>query len=129
MAQCCEGDTAAQLGSYRFLRNECVDTEAIAETGFAATVRRTQETPGLLLAVEDTTTLRYSHSVSRELSPMGSEYDSKINGYLAHSVLLLQAQSGTTIGLVEQRLWHRPRRGPWSRPATQTAHVCGQGES
>src|SRR5699024_4300358 len=69
-----------------------------------------QETPGLLLAVEDTSTLRYSHHVSRELGPVGSARDSRIDGYLAHSELLLEAGSGATVGLVEQHLWSRPRQ-------------------
>ncbi len=40
MAQCCADRQAAQLGSYRFLRNEQVDVEAIARSGFAASAQR-----------------------------------------------------------------------------------------
>ena len=33
MAQCCEGETAALLGSYRLIRNKDVSPEAIREGG------------------------------------------------------------------------------------------------
>jgi hypothetical protein len=51
---CCQGDSAAQLGSYRLLNNDPVRPEAIAEAGFSAVADAAQQT-SLLLAVEDTT--------------------------------------------------------------------------
>ncbi|KZN54679.1 hypothetical protein N482_24525, partial [Pseudoalteromonas luteoviolacea NCIMB 1942] len=47
-------------GAYRFIRNENIDANAIAESGFQATVEQAQN-HHLLLALEDTTTLIYKH--------------------------------------------------------------------
>lgn len=65
LSKCCEGDEAALLGGYRLLRNEEVKPEAIREGGFAATARQAQE-HGLLLAVEDTTSVSYEHAVAAQ---------------------------------------------------------------
>lgn len=106
IVKCCNGDSAAQLGCYRFLRNDRVSDDAIAEGGFAAVARRAQRAP-LLLAVEDTTTLSYSHGVGQQLGPIGNDRHSTVGGYLAHSVLLLDAERESTVGLIEQTLWQR----------------------
>ena len=106
VAQSCEGDPAALVGSYRLIRNAAVAPEAIREGGFGEVARQAQER-GVLLAVEDTTTLSYAHAVAAELGTTGSRRDAKQRGYLVHSVLLLDAASEHTLGLVEQRHWCR----------------------
>ena len=73
-------------GAYRFIRNEHIDVNAMAEAGFQATVEQAQH-HHLLLALEDTTTLIYKHSSIRdELGHVGR--GKKQRGLLAHSVLL-----------------------------------------
>jgi len=47
-------------GAYRFVRNENIQAKDIADAGFAATKKKTNDYP-LLLALEDTTNLVYSH--------------------------------------------------------------------
>jgi hypothetical protein len=94
------------LGGYRLMNNAHVEAEAIAEGGFAAVAREAREL-GLLLAVEDTTTLSYAHGVAAELGTTGSRAQAKQRGYLVHSVLLLDATSERTVGLIEQRRWCR----------------------
>ena len=54
-------------GAYRFIRNESVDATSIAETGFNVTAGQA-ERHKTLLALEDTTTISYSHkSIRNEL--------------------------------------------------------------
>lgn len=110
LSKCCEGDEAALLGSYRLLRNEGVKAEAIREGGFAATVRQAQE-HALLLAVEDTTSVSYEHTVAARLGTTSNSPNAKRRGYQVHSVLLLDAQSEQTVGLIEQTHWRRETSG------------------
>lgn len=99
--------TAADLeGAYRFLRNEAVQPEAIVLAGCEATMEaaRSIET---LLAVEDTTTLSYRHAVAKDLGDLGGRANSKQRGYFVHSALAVDAQTGATVGLLDQQYWMR----------------------
>ncbi len=92
-------------GAYRFIRNENIDANAIAESGFQATVEQAQP-HNLLLALEDTTTLIYKHSSIRDdLGHVGR--GKKQRGMLAHSVLLFAPQDKQVVGLIEQSRWSR----------------------
>jgi len=104
------GDSAASEGAYRLIRNEAVEASAIAAGGFEATVRAAREC-GTLLAVEETTVLSYEHAAAASLGDLGGPESSAKRGYHVHSVLLLDGESGRTLGLVEQRLWCREGRG------------------
>ena len=106
LSRASNGDTAANEGAYRLIRNEAVEPESIAEGGFRSTVWSAQGV-GELLAVEDTTTLGYRHSVSRELGDIGGPESSVARGFIVHSVLLIDAASEHTLGLVEQQRWCR----------------------
>lgn len=106
LLKACAGDEAAVEGMYRLLRNEAVEAVAIAEGGFRATVRRAARCAELL-AVEDTTSLLYRHSVAEELGATTSNPEAVGQGFLVHSVVLLEGESGATVGLVEQRRWVR----------------------
>ena len=92
-------------GAYRFIRNDNIDANAIAEAGFQATVA--QALPhNVLLALEDTTTLVYKHSSIREdLGHVGR--GKKQRGMLAHSVLLFAPEAKQVVGLIEQSRWSR----------------------
>lgn len=57
--------TAQVEGAYRLIRNPSVSPQAIAEAGFTATVRACEAHP-LLLALEDTTTINFSHSTASD---------------------------------------------------------------
>lgn len=106
VSRSCEGDEAAKEGAYRWLRNGAIGHEAVAKGGFEATVKAAQGYE-VLLAVEDSTTLSFRHGVAQELGDTGGKRDSQSRGVWAHSVLLLDAQSSRTLGLIEQRLWQR----------------------
>ena len=102
----CDGDEAAAEGLYRWLRNAEVDPDAIAEGGFEATAQRARSCE-LLLAVEDSTSLAYRHSVAEELGTTSSNPTSVNKGFIVHSVVLLDGCTGATVGLIEQRRWTR----------------------
>jgi Transposase DNA-binding len=101
------GDSAANEGAYRLLRNEAVAPEAIAEGGFQATAQAARGC-GELLAVEDTTTLSYGHGAAAQLGDLGGPLGSTTRrGYIVHTVLLVEAHSAWTVGLIEQSRWCR----------------------
>src|SRR5260364_419548 len=106
LPKCCEGDKAALLGSYRLLRNDAVNPEAIRAGGFVATACQAQE-HAVLLAVEDTTILTYEHAVASQLGTTSNNPNAKRRGDQVYSVLLLDALSEQTVGLIEQSHWCR----------------------
>jgi len=83
LAKSCEGDQAALLGGYRLTRNEAVEPEAIRAGGFEHVAQKAQ-THMLLLAVEDSTSITYTHGVSAELGLTSSKQDVKRSGFLVH---------------------------------------------
>ena len=102
----CGGNEAAAKGMVRLLRNEDVDPSAIAEGGFQATARRARS-GAVLLAIEDSTSLVYQHSVAEELGATSNNPQAVNKGFIVHSVVLLDGYSGATVGLIEQRRWKR----------------------
>ena len=100
------GTQASVEGAYRFLRNDNIDANDIAIAGFSSLL------PALtlsnkMLALEDTSTLSYRHNVTKELGFTGASKKCKAKGMLAHSVLMVDAQTEQTIGLAEQHRWCR----------------------
>lgn len=93
-------------GSYRLIRNENVSADAIAEGGFVATAELAQDYE-VLLALEDTTSLSYSHSVANELGYTSNSPSAHKKGMFAHSVLLYAPNEEHVVGLIEQRRWIR----------------------
>ncbi len=109
----CQGNDAAAEGAYRLIRNPNVDPDDIAEGGFQATVEACREL-AVLLAVEDSSTLAYSHGVAEQLGDLGGPAEAEGRGYWVHSVLILDGEKGKTVGLAHQDRWIRPpgeRRG------------------
>jgi len=106
MAACCRSSASAVLGGYRFIENKKIVAEDISDSAFAVVAAEAAHTD-VILAVEDTTTMLYSHSVSGELGTTGRSPQPRQRGYMVHSVLLVDAQKERTMGLIEQRYWHR----------------------
>lgn len=109
LAKSCQGDGAALLGGYRLLRNDGVKPEAIREGSFASVARHAQA-HALLLAVEDTPRVSYTHAVEGELGITSNQKDAKRKGVQVHSVLLLDAAGEHTVGLIEQSHGCRKRK-------------------
>jgi hypothetical protein len=116
----CSGDDTAAEGAYRLVRNPSVAADAITEGGFQATVEAAFGSP-TILALEDSTTLTFRHSVAVALGSIGGATEPKVAGFCVHSVLLVDADAESTIGLVHQHRWTRDPsalRGSkiWRRP-------------
>jgi hypothetical protein len=101
----CMDEDAEVEGAYRLLRNPAVSSQALAEGGYAATVEHARERE-TLLAVEDTTSLSFSHGVAEELGYIGAPKQKK-KGLQVQSVLLLDGETKSTVGLIEQHRWYR----------------------
>ena len=92
-------------GAYRFIRNDHINASVIAEAGFQATVEQAHQ-HNLLLALEDTTNIVYSHrSIRDDLGHVNQ--GNRHRGMLAHSVLLFAPEASEVIGLIEQSRWTR----------------------
>ncbi|QIR13671.1 IS4 family transposase [Shewanella aestuarii] len=92
-------------GAYRFIRNENIEASTIAEAGFKATATGAQQ-HNLLLALEDTTNIVYSHrSIREELGHINQ--GNRHRGLLAHSIVLFAPESSEVVGLIEQQRWTR----------------------
>ena len=90
--------------AYRFLGNQNVHPDAIAESGFAATARLAVSVT-TLLAIQDTTSLSYTHQAAEHLGDMGGPANATTRGFFVHSSLLVDAGTGATVGLIEQDYW------------------------
>jgi hypothetical protein len=102
----CDGDAAKSEGAYRFLRNDRVKAAAIADAGFRSSAKRAAVAT-TVIATEDSTTLGFFHSASAELGDLGGPHDGAARGFIVHNVLLIDGDTGGTIGLVEQQRWMR----------------------
>lgn len=92
-------------GAYRFIRNEHIKAEDIAEAGFHVTAQEALEHQ-TLLAPEDTTSLSYSHRSIRD--DLGhSNHGNRHRAMLVNSTLLFAPQTQSVVGLIEQQRWTR----------------------
>lgn len=103
----CGANAAAVEGAYRFARNKAIKPTEIAGAGFAATAKliKTLE-PKVLLAPEDSTVLSYAHDVD-DLGDVGGPSSSAVRGIWAHSAILVDPDTGRTLGLIAQHRWVR----------------------
>ncbi len=106
-------------GAYRFIRNDQIKAEDIAEAGFYVTVQEAFEQQ-TLLALEDTTSLSYSHhSIQDTLGH--SNQGNRHRAMFVHSTLLFAPETHTVVGLIEQQRWTRDieKRGQRHQHATR----------
>lgn len=106
ISSCCEGNSAELEGNYRFIRNNNFSASDIAQGIFKAT-RNKCENRNVLLALEDTTSLSYKHSVRTELGYLKGGSKTYAKGFFAHSVLMVDGEEGETLGLIGQLRWKR----------------------
>ena len=100
------GNSAETEGAYRLIRNNNVSPKAISDGGYKATSELAQEC-NLLLALEDTTDIAYTHKLAKELGHIGNSINAKTKGMLIHSILMVDADSNKTLGLIDQNRWVR----------------------
>ncbi len=101
----CGDDTAAAEGAYRLLRNEAVLDKSIDEGPFKKTAEDIAEFE-TVLAIQDTTTLNYSHQASKELGTIGG----KGRGFVVHSTIAVNASNREVLGLLDQKRWTRKHK-------------------
>ncbi|MGF1743063.1 hypothetical protein L4C34_18755 [Vibrio profundum] len=101
LARTCLGDEAKLEGAYRLIRNDKVCPSVIRAAGFEHTAQVVVDIPEIL-ALEDTTSLSYKHSVAPELGKLGKLTD-KSRGWWVHSVMLLDSHTSRTLGLIFQK--------------------------
>ena len=100
---------------YRLLDQETLTSEGLLEAHSQSALRRALEHPeAIYLAIQDTTTLNFS---SRDqLAGRGDLGNGKGSGLLAHSCLLMGADSGRVHGLLGSKLYARdPARATQAR--------------
>ncbi|HHT9923571.1 TPA: IS4/Tn5 family transposase DNA-binding protein, partial [Legionella pneumophila] len=83
LPESCEGQDALIEGSYRFLGNKRVTASQIAEGGYQVTSWLSQRIP-TLLAIEDTTTLSYTHQIKESLGDLGGPKEKSNRGFHVH---------------------------------------------
>ncbi|QDP72081.1 IS4 family transposase [Legionella israelensis] len=104
----CEGDRAELEGGYRLIRNKKIQASSIAEGLFKSTKLKSKDRE-VLLAIEDSTSISYKHSVREELGYIGGggSKGAYAKGFYAHSVLLVDPKENETLGLIGQLRWIR----------------------
>lgn len=94
---------------YRLMKNDKVTHASVLATHRDVTLERMRTTPGVVLAIQDTTTLDYSGlDAIEDLAPIGNGHG---RGYSCHNCLAVVAESREVLGLVAQVL-HRRRKIP-----------------
>lgn len=125
IAAACD-DSASQEGAYRFVRNDKVRPEAIAQAGFIQTDKIVKE-KSLVLAIQDTSGLSYRHSVCDELGSVNcskSGYKkSKARTLYAHSTIMLDANTEQVLGLANQHYFFREHKKEETKEQLQNREI------
>ena len=98
----CAGDGAAAEAAYRFMRNDAIEAAALEAGPLARNAARCAGV-GVVLAIQDTTTLSYSHAASEQMGTLGGG-----RGFVVHSTLAVDGTTKDILGLVDQQRWSRP---------------------
>lgn len=100
----CGGDRAKTKAAYRFFDHKEHTMDKILASHYEATMARMSQEK-VVLAVQDTTVLTYSHPNTEGLGPIGSKKDGGI-GLLLHDTLCFNTEA-TPLGLLDVQLWAR----------------------
>ena len=98
-------DSASIEGAYRFVENKHIDHNEIALAGFKATAKEVKRRR-LVLAIEDTTSLSYRHSICSELGNNPSSANATCRGrsLFLHSILVVDADAESVVGLAINKI-------------------------
>lgn len=101
------GDKAAVKAAYRFFQHPAVHMDSILKGHQEATADRIRQHQGVVLAVQDTTTLNYhSHSATDDLGPIDAK---GTQGLLVHDTMAFTTE-GVPLGLIDVQYWARPEK-------------------
>jgi hypothetical protein len=112
LTRICRGDSAAQEGTYKFVENNAVRPEAVAEGVHAQTAKLVAGRE-VCLAIQDTTLVDVSDYLKEDWKEQGSPA-----GFQVHSTLAVDGQSLEPLGLLDQARWLRAPKG--LRPGKKT---------
>ena len=118
------GDPASIEAAYRFIRNESIDPDVIAENGFNLTTDIASKCTDVL-AIQDTTGISFRHStLCNELGNISSANTNsrspKARSLFVHSTLMLDANNEQVIGLAHQKYWLRKEKVPGTKCQRQS---------
>jgi len=124
------GNKAAVKAAYRFFQHPAVNMDNILAGHQVATADRIRRHQGVVLAVQDTTTLNYhTHATTDDLGPIDAR---GTQGLLVHDTMAFTTE-GVPLGLIDIQYWARPEKkgknpvsesGKWlaSFEATKSVH-------
>ena len=119
-------DSASIEGAYRFIRNDKIKPEDIAQAGFLRTDEIVKNCP-LVLAIQDTSGLSYRHSVCLELGDASSSKSDKNKPkgrtLFAHSTLMIDANSEQVLGIANQHYWFRETKNKETKEVLQARRI------
>jgi hypothetical protein len=102
--QACQS-RAKTKAAYRFFEHPRMNMDKVLEQHYESTLGRVSQ-EGLVLAVQDTSTLNYSaHPATENLGPIGYRLDKGI-GLILHDTMTF-TQDGTPLGLLDVQCWAR----------------------
>ncbi len=97
----CENESVAE-GAYRLLKNEKIKTQQFEEGPFLQVSELCQEQE-TVLAIQDTTSVEITHlPLRKEVQENGLP-----SGFSVHSTLMVDAQTGIPLGLIDQSRWRQ----------------------
>lgn len=103
----CEARSSEAEAAYRLLRNPNISAQDI-DNGAFASIAEECESRGLLLAIQDTTSVGVTHlPLAKNLKERGSP-----TGYLVHSTLMVDFEEDEVIGIIDQCRWLRKKARP-----------------
>ena len=117
---------ASVEGAYRFINNPCIDPEKIAQSGYKFTDSIVKQRP-LVLAIQDTTSLSYRHSICDQLGSVSSaNKESKRpvgRSFFVHSTMMIDANTEQVIGLANQHYWFREEKSEGTKEQLQNRPI------
>ncbi len=101
------GSRSAAKAAYRFFQHPAVKLEETLSGHYQATAKRVQEHKGVILAVQDTTSLNYAtHPSTVGLGPIDAR---GTQGILVHDTMAF-TEEGVPLGLIDVRHWVRQEK-------------------
>ena len=102
--QACGGSNAKVKAAYRFFNNRNIDMQGLLRPHVDATIGRIKE-HGVVLAVQDTTTLSYTAHASKDMGPINAKWNSA-EGLIVHDTMAF-TEDGVPLGLLDVQCWAR----------------------
>jgi hypothetical protein len=102
--QACNGSLAKIRAAYRFFNNRNVDMQTVLKSHIESSIERLKSHP-VILAVQDTSTLRYTAHPPVGVGPINNRRDKAV-GLLMHDTMAFTPE-GVPLGLLNVQCWAR----------------------